>query len=238
MELKTDALLLRAVDYGDSDKMVTLLTAEHGKVGAVMKGVKKANAKLKFAAQPFCFAEYVLAQKSDRNTVISASLHDGFYTLSEDVFTFYASAGVLEICDKLSFEGMDSKALLIAAVTALKELRDGEGASAILRFLLAALNFAGYPVSAESCPFCGGELKGRMRFDMERGAFACISCEKGALASEITYQTVRSALRCGELSDPDGLLRAIRLLCAYFRHHVECELHAIPEALKFLEESR
>ena len=54
MEIKADALLLRAADYGENDKIVTLLTAEYGKIAAAMKGVKKAGAKLRFAAQPFC----------------------------------------------------------------------------------------------------------------------------------------------------------------------------------------
>ena len=56
MESKADALVLRATDYGEYDKMVTLLTAERGKIGAALKGVRRAGAKLKFAAQPFCFA--------------------------------------------------------------------------------------------------------------------------------------------------------------------------------------
>ena len=55
MEFKTDALVLRTVDYGENDKMVTLFAADRGKIGVCMKGVKKANAKLKFAAQPFAF---------------------------------------------------------------------------------------------------------------------------------------------------------------------------------------
>ena len=50
MEFKTDALLLRAADYGENDRMVTLLTAERGKLGAAMKGVRRAGAKLKAAA--------------------------------------------------------------------------------------------------------------------------------------------------------------------------------------------
>ena len=53
MESKTDALLLRAVDYGENDKIVTLLTADRGKIAAAVKGVKNAGAKLRFAAQPF-----------------------------------------------------------------------------------------------------------------------------------------------------------------------------------------
>ncbi len=45
--------MLRATDYLENDKILTLLTAEKGKITAGIKGVKKAGAKLKFAAQPF-----------------------------------------------------------------------------------------------------------------------------------------------------------------------------------------
>ena len=53
MESKTDALLLRAVDYGENDKIVTLLSADRGKIAARVKGVKKRGAKLRFAASLF-----------------------------------------------------------------------------------------------------------------------------------------------------------------------------------------
>ena len=137
MEFKTDALLLRAVDYGEYDKIVTLLTADRGKIAAAMKGVKKAGAKLRFAAQPFCFAEYVFAARGGRNTVTSAALHDGFYALCEDVTRYYAAAVVTETCDRLSLEGMQAAPLLVAAVTALEGLCADEP----LALLLAAAAF-------------------------------------------------------------------------------------------------
>ena len=58
--------MIRAVDYGENDKILTLLSAERGKISAGIKGVKKAGAKLKFAAQPFCLAEYVLTGRGGR----------------------------------------------------------------------------------------------------------------------------------------------------------------------------
>ena len=64
--IKVNALMLRAADYGENDKILTLLTAELGKISAGIKGVKKAGAKLKFAAQPFCFAEYILSKRGER----------------------------------------------------------------------------------------------------------------------------------------------------------------------------
>ena len=63
MEIKVDALVLRTADFGENDKMLTLFSLQRGKLSAAAKGVRKAGAKLRFAAQPFCFAEYVLAEK-------------------------------------------------------------------------------------------------------------------------------------------------------------------------------
>ena len=53
MEFTEDALVIRTANYGESDRMITLVSAGRGKFGAAMKGVRKAGAKLNFAAQPF-----------------------------------------------------------------------------------------------------------------------------------------------------------------------------------------
>lgn len=232
MEFKTDALLLRATDYGESDKIITLLTADRGKLTAGLKGVKKAGAKLRFAAQPFCFAEYVFAEKNGRNTVTSAALYDGFYSLREDVGKFFAGAAALEICEKLSGEGDGSGELLVAAVTALKEISEGEPSFALVTFLLRALRIAGYPVRADVCANCGKALFGRMRFDLTGGTFCCNDCE-GVPASESTYRTIRAALGGGEHNE-DGATRALKLLRTYFSYQTDNDLPAIGEYLKML----
>ena len=232
MEFKTDALLLRATDYGENDKVITLLSADRGKLTAGMKGVKKAGAKLRFAAQPFCFAEYVCAARGGRNTVISASLHDGFYSLREDIASYYAATCVLEACDRLVFEGMESGGFLVAAVTALKEISGGGSAAALIQFLLQSMKLAGYPVHAGSCPFCGKPLSGRMRFDMASGAFSCDTCEKGVPASEVTYHTVRAALGQegkAALENPEGAVRALRLIRSYFTYQTDTDLPSLGE---------
>lgn len=233
MEFRTDALVLRSADYGENDKIVTLLTAERGKISASMKGVKKAGAKLNFASQPFCFAEYVLATKGNRCTVTGASLHDGFYGLREDISALYGAACVTQICDLLLYEGMAGDALLVSAVHALGALSDGGGAGALVRFFLEALSRAGYPVTADVCPVCGKIPAGRMKFDMECGIFTCNEHSDGVPASEATYLAVRAAQR-GEEGTDDGNLRALRLLGAYFRKNTDAEPKALDEYLRLL----
>lgn len=233
MEFKADALLLRSTDYGENDKIVTLLTAERGKLSAGIKGVKKAGAKLKFAAQPFCFAEYVLAARGGRNTVISASLHDGFYALREDICAYYAAACVTELCDRVLFEGMEGGGLLIAAVQALRSFCEGNTEDALVSFLLTAAAEAGYPVHAEECPVCGKPLFGRMAFDMNSGCFTCAGCSDGVPASESTYRAIRAAY-AGESVEGDGNIRALRLLRAYFLHQTDLDLPPLEEYLRLI----
>lgn len=233
MEFKTDALVIRSADYGENDKIVTLLTADKGKISAAMKGVKKAGAKLKFASQPFCFAEYVIVSRGGRNTVTGASLHDGFFSLREDITSLCAAAVVAEACDLLLYEGMAGGKLLVEAVRCLGMLCEQGGAAALLSFLLSALSLAGYPLSAGNCPVCGGTPRGRMSFDMAGGVFCCKACFDGVPASEATYRSVRAACGEGEGSE-DGNLRALRLVGAYFREKTDAELRSLPQYLAVL----
>ncbi|MDE5548291.1 MAG: DNA repair protein RecO [Clostridia bacterium] len=232
MEFKTDALVLRAVDYGENDKVVTLLTADRGKIAAGMKGVKKAGAKLKFAAQPFCFAEYVLTARGERNTVISAALHDGFYPLRERLDAYYAAVCVLEACDRLMLgetAEADSKGLLLAAVRALSEIATGDDAAfSLVRFLTEALALAGFPLRADTCAVCGKPLGAKLNFDFSDGAFCCSECG-GAAASRSTYLTIRAALGLSGERSADGERRALRLLRAYFNAQTDSDIPSLGE---------
>ena len=52
-ELKVKGIVIKAIDYNDSDKLVTIFSAELGLLKAKVRGVKKDKAKLAFAVQPF-----------------------------------------------------------------------------------------------------------------------------------------------------------------------------------------
>ena len=236
MQFKSDALLLRYADYKENDRMLTLLTAE-GKISASIKGVRKQGAKLSFAAQPFCFGEYVFNQSAGRNTVISASVHDGFYPLTEDIRRFYAASVVTQTCDKLAYENNESGAFLVLAVKTLEQLCLGSGDDAsgtLVLFLLQALAAAGYAVRAGECPVCKNTPSGIVRFDLSNGVFTCLHCSQGVRASEITYKTVSSALRGTRLCDREGTLRTLRLLGVYFEACADGALSTLNEFLKLL----
>lgn len=238
MEEKCDALVLRAIDYKDNDKLLTLFAARKGKLTAVCRGVRKGSAKLKFAAQPFCFAEYVLAERSGRYTVTSAFSHDGFYALREDVGKFYAASALLETCNLLLPDGLPADELLFDALKGLSAMRDGAEDEALLRFLLSAAEHAGYAVTADRCPDCGKPVSLTPYFDFDRGCFCCAECPTQVRASQSTYLAVRFCLGEGEKpSDEclkDGVKRALRLMKEYFSAKTEIKSECLSEYIRMI----
>lgn len=240
MELKVNALVLRVADYGENDKILTLLTAENGKITAGIKGVKKAGAKLKFAAQPFCFAEYILAFRGGRYTVINASECESFYDIRCDILRFYAACAVIEAADGLTYEGAECAKIFTECVKTLSALCSGDISEALIKFLLFSLKHSGYGVVLDNCTECGSSLlhKDKLRFDMDTGAFTCFDCGSGAGASRVTYNVLRKAE--GKSYDesfitPDGKKRALRLIREYFYYKTGAKLNSLSEYVRLCE---
>lgn len=239
MDIKVNALMLRAVDYNENDKILTLLTAEKGKISAGIKGVKKAAAKLKFAAQPFCFAEYVLSSRGDKHTVINATECESFYDLRTDINKFYAASAAVEAANALTFEGSECREIFYSLVKALSEMCAGNECEVLIRFLLFALKISGYGINAENCVHCGAELFGesKLRFDMDAGSFSCAECGNGAGASRVTYNVIRKLLGKPyeeEWATADGEKRALRLIREYVSYKMNMSFKSLTEYIKLI----
>ncbi len=237
-ELKVNALMIRATDYGENDRILTLLTAEAGKLTAGIKGVRKAGAKLKFAAQPFCFAEYVLVKRGERYTVIQASECESFFELRCDVNKLYAASSVCEAACALSFEGDDCSRIFYAAVRALSAMCGGDESMELIKFLLVALKSAGYGIGVENCTECGRPLTAeqRLRFDMDTGSFTCWECGDGAGTGGATYNTLRAAegkSHVGECT-AESEKRALRLLREYIAYKTDARCAGLSEYIRLI----
>ena len=225
MEEKARGIVLGGVNLSENDKILSIFTVEQGTVSAKIKGVKKAGAKLKFAAEPVCFAEFILLDKNGFKTVINASLIDSFYPLREDIKKYYAGAVVLEFIKKFAKENIVSHELFFHAVSALKEIAYGDKiVKPVAEFLTTGLSLAGYALDFSS------KISEKVYFDYRTGGFYGEPQGKAKEIKKETYNALYSvATGCdfgGNFSD------GLKLLDYYIEKKTEEKLVALKELIK------
>lgn len=241
MEMKTDAIVLQATDYKDDDKLLTLFSPTLGKITAGIRGVKKPKARLAFSAQPFCFAEYVLAEKGGRYTVTGAYLHESFFSLRYEVDRFYAACAAVEICRSILMENEAYDGLFIGLVECLKglSLAGEDSAETLISFILIALRESGYPLDLSFLEERDGEMADKLWFDFSDGKFTTYEeLVAGERASVCTYHTLRkcAGLDYDESATEGGRKRALRLLKAFLSEKTEETFANLSEFIRLYEE--
>ena len=178
-QIITKGIVLKSIDYGDKDRIVTIFSLEHGRVNGILKGVKKLTAKMKFASQPFCYAEFKLVGKSELYTVAGASEIDSFFDITQNYAKMVCGSAMLEMTNNVSIFGEPNKVLFDALVVCLKALAFTDIAPDIvlMRFALGVFKVSGYQMNLLTCRNCGKSLNtDKVVFDADLGEFVCIKC--------------------------------------------------------------
>lgn len=179
-ETVTKGIVLRAINHKESDKLITIFSLDFGKITALLKGVNKMTAKLKFAGQPFCFAEFTLVKKGDLFIVVNASEIESFFGLNNDFNKLSAGFAILETAQQ--FDEEKNTGLLVQILKALKFLcyEIVEPKIVLIKYFLEVLKLSGYGLNMERCQNCGGAFNTHILIDVDFGNFVCGLCRTSA----------------------------------------------------------
>lgn len=231
MEEKFNAICIRSVPYRDNDKMLTLFSLEKGIVDCILRGVKKPTAKLRFAGEVFCFAEYLLVEKSGRKTVVEANEIDDFYDLRTDVEKFYAASAVIEYLRGFCQKGENYYDLFLNVVNAFKGIESAPYPPVLflVKFYMDSLAYAGYGLTFSNCSVCKKTIEDRVFFDFNDCTFKCLDCADYT-STEMRFSTYKLLL---ELSETDFKKLQNPDLSTY--RPTFSEIDVIKYALKFFD---
>lgn len=121
-DIRVNALVIRAINYSENDKLLTLLTLERGKITARIRGCKSPKSKLRISSSPLSFGEYILSCKYDKYLVTGCSVKENFYSIAEDLDKYYGASILLEMANKLIQEDEDCKDILVLILKMLKNI--------------------------------------------------------------------------------------------------------------------
>ena len=121
MEGSVTAIVIRAEERKDSDYLLCLFSAE-GVISAVMRGVRKASSKMKFAAQPFAFCVYELSGRGEIPVVTGATQIEDFSGIAEDIVSFSACSVMLEAA-RYSVDAVDCPDSFVSLLKCIKAVQ-------------------------------------------------------------------------------------------------------------------
>ena len=139
--IKTEAIVLRRTNYGEADRIIQILTPNHGKLSVIAKGVRKEKSKLAQGVELFSVSEFVLyIGKSEIHTLTSARLKKFYRHILEDYSRLECAYEILKKINKIS-EHIEESNLYNYLLTAIKSLDDKTIDERIIKAWIA-LHFA------------------------------------------------------------------------------------------------
>jgi DNA repair protein RecO (recombination protein O) len=197
---KTDAIVIRLVDFSESSAVVTLFTRDFGKVSGLAKGARRPKSAFESALDLLAVVRIVFIRKSSDalDLLTEAKLVRRFRAASRDLSRLYAGYYVAELLSDLTDHGDPHPELFDAADAALVALDgDGEAPAVIARFELELLKWIGHAPELTACVECGAEIAaaGRVSFGYLAGGLLCSSCRAGKRQVESVRAEVIVTLR-------------------------------------------
>jgi len=228
---RTEAVVLRGVDFGETSRIVTFLCPERGRLTCMAKGVRRKNSALAPVLDTFNHVELVYYWRDGREVqaLAEASLLDGFTGIKADLAKAAFAAFPVELAGKTAYANEPSHELFAALIRGLRGLNAWTGAVATHAAwqALALLAAAGFEPSLDACAVCGAPVGEAHGFSLSGGA-TCVACPAERRLTAVQYGALRTLSRapdaCPAIEAAPGLCG---LLSAYAAHQLETEFRSI-----------
>src|SRR3990170_6493771 len=181
---KTPAIVLRQRKLGEADKIVTLYSANHGKLDAVAKGVRRIKSRLAGHVEPLNHGSYLLAHGRNLDIITQAQTIETFQPLRDDLDRLSRALYAAELVDRFTEERSENFALYRLMLDTLRRLAQRDDLDLVLRFFeMALLALLGYQPELRQCVTCRRALQAEANaWAPAAGGVVCPRCRPGETA--------------------------------------------------------
>jgi DNA repair protein RecO (recombination protein O) len=212
-EESTAAIVLRARDYSESDRIVTLLTRDLGKLGGMAKGAKASRKRFERKLEPFSHVMLYFRRRPHGQLVFitraEASPDLAPFAIEDDLAKIALGSYMLELADAFTSEEAEASGAYKVLAQALHTV-GAAGASVALRqaFELRLLDWAGYGLEFARCRQCANEVAAASQhafFIASKGGVVCARCRPnvvdGAIRMDVSSAAALTRLGVGAIAD-------------------------------------
>jgi DNA repair protein RecO (recombination protein O) len=202
-----DAIVLRRIALGEKDKIVTLLTRQHGKLKAVAKGARRPGNNLAGATELFIYSKMQMAEGRNLDIVTQCDVKAAFTLVRGELELMARATYLCELIDRLTEDREPNQEIFDLLLSTLYLMQRGEfhPDSLMHSFELRLLSERGYEPVLDRCARCGDKLPARtFGFSPSSGGTVCGSCryeERDSLPMRPSSAQAMQSLMVGEPAD-------------------------------------
>ena len=182
---RATAVVLRHVEYGEADRILTLFTLEKGKIQAIAKGVRKIRSRKAGHLEPFTRVALFLAKGRNLAIVTQAEALESYPGIRADLTRTALAAYVIELLDRFTQEEGENRQLFHMLVDTLGRLNQDEQPETVVRYYeVQLLDLLGFRPELTHCVVCRTEIKPEEQFFSARlGGALCPRCSANDTAA-------------------------------------------------------
>lgn len=183
--INVDAVVIREVNSGEADKVLTVISVLHGKMVIYAKGARRTRSRLLASAQLLSYSKFVLIKGRDMYSISSAELIEPFYNIRNDLSKLTYTSYFCEVLDDVVVENQANVNIVkLLLVTLFKMNSDNANGNVIVRtFELRLLSYIGYTPYVKGCIICSSSEKSKYWFSFLKFGFLCDDCYKNDINS-------------------------------------------------------
>jgi len=256
----TQAVVLSSMNYGEADRILTLLTYERGRVRVIVRGARRPRNRFAAMAQPLNLLEVQLTGNSNLETLSQGQLVNSYRIIKEDLLRLAYASYILELFDKATEGASDVAEVFIMLLTALELVRYSDDLHLVrMAVEMKLMTAIGYRLQLEYCIYCQDILDNTkpLHYNIAEGGFICERCKTSAntlacnpFGRELLLKMQKvSLIRFDTIADSSDRVagkvhsaesgnrqEGLRQVDSILRESLRTHLGAIPKASEFLDE--
>lgn len=227
MQVKTKGIVLHETPYGETSKILNVLTEDYGKISVISKGCRNIKNKLRGVSNKMNYCEYLINYKENGiSTLIEGSTINSFKNIFGDMKRSIYSFYLMDLTGQVLNENND-KSIFNLLVNAIIKINDGLSCELISNILeIKLLNFLGVAPSLDNCVICGKNTD-FITIDLDSGGILCKDCyHDGYLFNKKALNLIRvlnkidlSKVSELELNDYDVFKEIDYFIHEYYSHY-------------------
>jgi DNA repair protein RecO (recombination protein O) len=209
---KTEAIVLRSIDYGESDKIVTFYTFEFGKVKGIAKGARRSKKRFANVLELFSRLQLIFSRRNYDSLAFieEGSVIDSYSRIRNDLYKTLFASYMMDVTDHFTVENKKNEELFRLVQGFLELMASGSASEDMIRFFeIRLLKLAGYEPVLDRCVACKTPVEdgNSYHFSVRDGGLKCGFCAPQNYSSVcISMGTVKSLL-LGKDMEKENLCR-------------------------------